>query len=193
MENANTNTPDAPQTVKAHFAGHCHKCEVAKIAERMSRGESVDDATANAARDACAKCKGAAENSNRGICFVTLDGMPTPGDFLAAYIDREYSAMLKTPRADTVSALDETAEKIALELIEAFRGLTIRQLQVLHGLLNGKDLTAMAKEYGISKQAFSKHMEKIPQTRAVAAFVRALIHSRDGHDALKKSRMLARD
>ena len=51
----------------------------------------------------------------------------------------------------------------------------------------------MAKEYGISKQAFSKHMEKIPQTRAVAAFVRALIHSRDGHDALKKSRMLARD
>ena len=101
--------------------------------------------------------------------------------------------MLKTPRADTVSALDEAAEKIALELIEAFRGLTIRQLQLLHGLLNGKDLTAMAKEYGISKQAFSKHMENIPQTRAVAAFVRALIHSRDGHDALKKSRMLARD
>ena len=193
MENANTNTPDAPQTVKAHHAGRCYKCEVAKIAERMSRGESIDEATANAARDACAKCKGASENSNRGLSLVYFDSCETPGDFISSKIDKDYLAMLRTPRADTISALDETAEKIALELIEAFRGLTIRQLQVLHGLLNGKDLTAMAKEYGISKQAFSKHMEKIPQTRAVAAFVRALIHSSDGHDALKKSRMLARD
>ena len=196
MENIDTNT-HATRTVKADQYGRCHKCEVAKIAERMRRGENIDEGTANAARTACEKCKcGTKEitKSRCGLNLVQLDvkTMVDPQGFIARFIDKDYAAMLKTERAN-VTALDETAERIALELIEAFRGLTFMQLRILHGLLSGKNLAGIAKEIGISRQAIHKHAKQIPNTRAIAAFIRALIGTTSGHDALKKARMFARE
>lgn len=142
--------------------GACHKCPHNATAEKIRRGEAVTDADRQQAADACAACTGAAENSNRGISWVYLEGMIDPHKFLEDETDKDYLAAKAAAREaalDTEPQLTNAPREVEtamLAFLRDFSALSLSAAIALHAMLNRRTLAETAKATGRTKQALSK-------------------------------------
>lgn len=145
--------------VKIRFAGHalqCHKCRYGKIVENMA---SETPAHIDEARAACMACKGWSEQgvSNEGKNKVYLGGFEDGGSrFLHSFIDRDYVAKQHDKTERLVSNAPPETERTILELLRAFKSLTITQAAICHCLLNGLNFEQTAAVLCVTRQATHK-------------------------------------
>lgn len=104
-----------------------------------------------------------------GESMVTLGNMENPDSYIDAFSDRtqaekepEVEQMVDEidgtaiSRTDGVTRLGTEAESACLELLRMFASMTLVELKILHGMLNGMNTVQIAQRYGCTKQNVSK-------------------------------------
>jgi len=148
-------TPTA-SPMKPH-SNYCHKCEWGRIAENVA---TASPAEIEAARAACADCKGAPEESRMGINLISWDDLPAPDELVQA--ERARETICSGRRNMHITRLPPDAEDALLELVRIFAALPANEATLIHALLTHDTIKAAGESMGWSKQ------------RAMAAYKRAI-------------------
>lgn len=118
----------------------------------------------------CFVCPGPTQDFiTDGQSIVTIGGMENPDSYIDAFKDRTTADMepevgrmvdeidgTAISRTDGVTRLGTEAESACLELLRMFASMTLIELKILHGKLNGMNTVQIAQRYGCTKQNVSK-------------------------------------
>ena len=137
---------------------NCQKCENQKKIAALIAANGGLDANAPEVEELRRKCLECANGgmwcglSDPGYGTIHLDAAANPSTVLK-FTDPDYTAARRPRMSRTLEKMPEGIEEYLHAMLSAFKSMDIRDVEILHGMLNGMTCTEIAAAMGYRKRA----------------------------------------